>query len=125
MVVQKHYGIEDGMKNKNLTRTGRIGRSQFDLLRILVRGRFGTVYVAQEKGGADEGQLYAMKVVQKTLIIQQHAIKGTTAECRVLEGVGQHPFLTTLHYIFQTDSKFYLVLDYMCGGNLQTHIYGR
>jgi ribosomal protein S6 kinase alpha-5 len=46
-------------------------------------------------------------------------------ECHVLEVVHQHPFLTTLHYTFQNDSKLYLALNYVCGGDLFTHSNGR
>jgi serine/threonine protein kinase len=46
-------------------------------------------------------------------------------ERRVLEAVRHHPFLTTLHYAFQTDSKLYLALDYGCGGDLWTNFKGR
>jgi serine/threonine protein kinase len=84
LVVQEHDGIEDGLENKNLIRTSRIGASQFDLLRILGIGGFGTVYLAQKKGGTDDGQLYAMKVLKKTLVIQQDAVKGTMAQRQVL-----------------------------------------
>jgi serine/threonine protein kinase len=35
------------------------------------------------------------------------------------------PFLTTLNYAFQTDSRLYLVLDYMSGGDAVTISYGQ
>jgi len=33
-----------------------------------------------------------------------------------------HPFIVSLKYSFQTDKKLYLVLDYLCGGELFTHL---
>jgi predicted RNase H-like nuclease (RuvC/YqgF family) len=60
--AQKHDGIEDGMANaatimnKSLTTTGRVDASQFDFLRILGIGRFGTVILGQQKGGAGDGR---------------------------------------------------------------------
>ncbi|PNF30492.1 hypothetical protein B7P43_G10867 [Cryptotermes secundus] len=123
--IQVKDKIISELRKKNLTWAGRIGTSQFDLLRILGIGGYGTVYLAKKRGGADDGQLYAMKVLKKTSIIQGDDVKVAMAERRVLEAVGQHPFLTALHYAFQTDSKLYLVLDYMCGGTLLTHSYSR
>jgi serine/threonine protein kinase len=63
--------------------------------------------------------------VKKALIIQIDAIDCTMTERRVLEAVHEYAFHTTLHYAFQTDSKLYLVLDYVCGGKLLAHSYGR
>ncbi|CAD7006415.1 unnamed protein product [Ceratitis capitata] len=42
---------------------------------------------------------------------------------RVLEAIQQSPFLVGMHYAFQTDSKLYLILDYVSGGELFTHLY--
>lgn len=30
----------------------------------------------------------------------------------------QHPFIVDLKYAFQTGDKLYLILEYMCGGEL-------
>lgn len=42
-----------------------------------------------------------------------------------MEAVRKCPFLITMHYAFQTDSKLHLVLDYVNGGELFTHLYQR
>lgn len=110
--------IEDGLKNANrvtnwsLTRTVGVDSSRFDFLRILGIGGFGRVFLAQKKGGADDGRFYAMKVIKKTAIIKNNSSKYVMAERRVLEAVRHHPFLTTLHYAFQSDSKLYLALEF-------------
>lgn len=44
---------------------------------------------------------------------------------QVLEAVRKCPFLITMHYAFQTESKLHLVLDYVNGGELFTHLYQR
>lgn len=41
----------------------------------------------------------------------------------MLEDIRSCPFLVTMHYAFQTDSKLYLILDYIAGGELFTHLY--
>jgi ribosomal protein S6 kinase alpha-5 len=125
--VQKHEGSEAGVENiatttnKSLARTCAVDASQFDFLRVLGTGGFGTVFLVRKKGGADDGRLYAMKVLEKAMIIQDDATDCAMTERRVLEAVRHHPFLITLHFAFQTDSKLYLVLDYMCRGDLLAH----
>jgi serine/threonine protein kinase len=34
----------------------------------------------------------------------------------------QHPFIVDLKYAFQTNYKLYLILEYMCGGELFEHL---
>lgn len=41
----------------------------------------------------------------------------------MLEEVRDCPFLVSMHYAFQTPSKLYLILDYISGGELFTHLY--
>lgn len=36
--------------------------------------------------------------------------------------VCQHPFIVDLKYAFQTGGKLYLILEYMCGGELFRHL---
>lgn len=42
---------------------------------------------------------------------------------QVLEAIKDKPFLVSLHYAFQSPSKLYLVLDYVQGGELFTHLF--
>lgn len=42
---------------------------------------------------------------------------------QVLEKVIDCPFLATMHYAFQTPEKLYLVLDFVQGGELFTHLF--
>jgi ribosomal protein S6 kinase alpha-5 len=92
------------LRISRLTRTGEVGTSQFDVLRVVGTGAFGTVYLIRKKGGPDDGRFYAMKVLETASIIQENVTKYATTERRVLKAVRHHHFLTTLHYAFQTDS---------------------
>ncbi|KAL9907200.1 ribosomal protein S6 kinase alpha-5-like [Glossina fuscipes fuscipes] len=65
-----------------------------------------------------------MKVLKKDTVVQKKkTAEHTTTERQVLEAIQQSPFLVGLHYAFQTESKLYLVLDYVSGGELFTHLY--
>lgn len=61
--------------------------------------------------GHDAGKLYAMKVLKKATIVQKaKTAEHTRTERQVLEHIRQSPFLVTLHYAFQTDTKLHLIL---------------
>ncbi|XP_018901176.1 ribosomal protein S6 kinase alpha-5 isoform X2 [Bemisia tabaci] len=108
----------------NLTGVGRVDMSCFDLLKVLGTGAYGKVFLVRKKGGVDDGRLYAMKVLKKATIVQKKkTTEHTKTERQVLEAVRQSPFLVTLHYAFQTDAKLHLILDYVSGGELFTHLY--
>ncbi|XP_063216041.1 ribosomal protein S6 kinase alpha-5-like isoform X2 [Bacillus rossius redtenbacheri] len=110
----------------NLTGVGRVDMSHFELLKVLGTGAYGKVFLVRKRGGPDEGRLYAMKVLKKATIVQKRkTTEHTKTERQVLEAVRQSPFLVTLHYAFQTDAKLHLILDYVSGGELFTHLYQR
>uniref|UniRef100_A0A1B6DBD3 non-specific serine/threonine protein kinase n=1 Tax=Clastoptera arizonana TaxID=38151 RepID=A0A1B6DBD3_9HEMI len=110
----------------NLTSAGRVDMSCFDLLKVLGTGAYGKVFLVRKKGGIDDGRLYAMKVLKKATIVQKKkTTEHTKTERQVLEAVRQSPFLVTLHYAFQTDAKLHLILDFVSGGELFTHLYQR
>ncbi|XP_047108587.1 ribosomal protein S6 kinase alpha-5-like isoform X1 [Schistocerca piceifrons] len=115
------------VSNVNLTgTTGRVDMSHFELLKVLGTGAYGKVFLVRKRGGPDDGRLYAMKVLKKATIIQKKkTTEHTRTERQVLEAVRQSPFLVTLHYAFQTEAKLHLILDYVSGGELFTHLYQR
>lgn len=66
--------------------------------------------------GDDANQLYAMKVVKKATLRLKDVQRSRT-ERNILAEV-QHPFIVKLFYAFQTEGKLYLVLEFLCGGDL-------
>ncbi|XP_076264850.1 ribosomal protein S6 kinase alpha-5-like isoform X1 [Rhynchophorus ferrugineus] len=110
----------------NLSGVGRVDMSHFDLLKVLGTGAYGKVFLVRKRGGSDDGRLYAMKVLKKATIVQKKkTTEHTKTERQVLEAIRDNPFLITLHYAFQTDAKLHLILDYVAGGELFTHLYQR
>jgi p90 ribosomal S6 kinase len=90
--------------------------SQFELLKVLGEGSFGKVFLVRKVVGADNGRLYAMKVLKKaTLKVRDR--HRTKMERNILVDV-EHPFIVKLHYAFQTAGKLYLILDFLRGGDL-------
>ncbi|GAB1297708.1 Ribosomal protein S6 kinase alpha-5 [Apodemus speciosus] len=84
---------------------------------------YGKVFLVRKISGHDAGKLYAMKVLKKATIVQKaKTTEHTRTERQVLEHIRQSPFLVTLHYAFQTETKLHLILDYINGGELFTHL---
>ncbi|KAJ8969138.1 hypothetical protein NQ317_018584 [Molorchus minor] len=90
-----------------------------DNLPVVTGQAYGKVFLVRKRGGSDNGRLYAMKSKKKK------TTEHTKTERQVLEAVRDNPFLVTLHYAFQTDAKLHLILDYVAGGELFTHLYQR
>jgi hypothetical protein len=61
----------------------------------------------QKKGGADNREVYAMKVLQKNCRSEL-----IDTELRVFEMIAEKkpPFLVNLHHIFLENSKVYMIL---------------
>ncbi|KAM7376189.1 hypothetical protein PAMP_005933 [Pampus punctatissimus] len=88
-----------------------------------LKNAYGKVFLVRKVSGHDTGKLYAMKVLKKATIVQKaKTAEHTRTERQVLEHIRQSPFLVTLHYAFQTDTKLHLILDYVNGGELFTHL---
>ncbi|XP_029163456.1 ribosomal protein S6 kinase alpha-5-like [Nylanderia fulva] len=98
--------------------------TDFDILKILGTGAYGTVYLVRKRMGADCGQLYAMKLLKKASIVQKKkTTEHTKTERQILEAIRDSPFLITLYYAFQTNEMLCLILDYVPGGEMFTHLY--
>lgn len=90
----------------------------FEMLKVLGKGTFGKVMLAKEKGS---GQLFAIKVLKKEVILEKEEVTHTLTENTVLQST-DHPFLTSLKYSFQTAELLCFVLEYVNGGELFFHL---
>lgn len=97
------------------------GPSDFDILKLIGKGTFGQVYQVRKK---DTQRIYAMKVLQKKVIVQKKEVAHTVGERNILvrTATTDSPFIVGLKFSFQTPSELYLVTDYMSGGELFWHL---
>jgi len=95
--------------------------SDFEVLKQLGKGAFGTVLKVRRK--CDDA-LYALKVLKKKDIVQNDQVAHIIAERNTLLLCSRlgHPFLVGMHASFQTRSSLYLVMDYMECGDLYHYL---
>jgi len=112
---EKHEG---DVVNMLKTEATKVGPEDFDFLKVVGRGAFGKVMQVKHK---KSGEIFAMKILKKKQIVDSNQIDHTRSERKILEAL-QHPFLMTLRFAFQTNTKLYFVLDYYRGGELFFHL---
>eukprot|EP00037_Helgoeca_nana_P032154 m.412471 g.412471 ORF g.412471 m.412471 type:complete len:770 (-) comp28856_c0_seq1:175-2484(-) len=97
----------------------KVTAADFIFTKVLGRGSFGKVFLAEKRGCDD---VFAIKVLKKTSVVEDDDVAGTMTEKRVLSLSGGSPFLTQLHATFQTDAQLYFVMEFVNGGDLMYHI---
>lgn len=96
------------------TEPKKISISSFKLHSVIGKGSFSNVYLVEK---IDNGIFYAMKVLEKAKTIRDNLKRYVLTEKNVLSSLN-HPFITKLHYAFQSPEHFFLILQYCPGGNL-------
>ncbi|KAK8840649.1 RAC-gamma serine/threonine-protein kinase [Tritrichomonas musculus] len=86
----------------------------FVFIRCIGRGTFGKVNLVRQKS---TGQLFALKAMSKRLLAEEDNIQQILVEREILFQ-NKHPFLVSASFTFQTDTKVFIGLEYVPGGEL-------
>jgi serine/threonine-protein kinase Psk1 len=110
--------VEGGIKRDTMLR--KMAAEDFEPLKCLGKGSFGTVHLVRQQG---TGRLFAQKQFKKaSLVVHKRLVEQTKTERQILESVNRHPFVVKLFYAFQDHEKLYLILEYAQGGELFHHL---
>ena len=95
---------------------------KYQLLKILGKGEYGTVYYAVDQETKKE---YAIKSQSKSCLQDsENYMKLLNTEIKILLKI-DHPNILKLHDLMETTNNYYLVLDYCNQGDFSTYLKGR
>ena len=97
----------------------RLCYNDFIPLKLLGRGSFGQVVLTRLK---INNKLYAMKVLDKSLLKNRHQELHTQAERDLMVKI-HCPFIVSIKSAFQDEKYLYLVSDFVQGGDMYFHMH--
>ena len=103
-------------KNKDIKK---VSLNDFKLLKVLGRGTFGKVCLAQYKATK---KYYAMKIMKKNIILEHNQVTHTLLEKNILQNLN-YQFLVGMDFCFQTQERIYFAMNFIRGGELFSHLY--
>ncbi|CAJ1345372.1 unnamed protein product [Effrenium voratum] len=115
-VIKKNYAAQQDAYWRDSRKE--ITISDFELLKVIGTGAFGIVRLCRHKG---TGEIRAMKQMSKKEMVYKNQVQHVNAEKDALS-VAKDDWVIGLHYTFQDDTYLYMVMDYLPGGDLMTHL---
>eukprot|EP00419_Tripos_fusus_P067394 CAMPEP_0172922238 /NCGR_PEP_ID=MMETSP1075-20121228/207435_1 /TAXON_ID=2916 /ORGANISM="Ceratium fusus, Strain PA161109" /LENGTH=517 /DNA_ID=CAMNT_0013782527 /DNA_START=38 /DNA_END=1591 /DNA_ORIENTATION=+ len=95
-----------------------VSTKDFEWIKVIGHGAFGIVRLCRKK---DTGEVFAMKQMNKKDMIYKNQAHNVRAEKDALS-IAKDNWVIGLHYTFQDDVFLYMVMDYLPGGDLMTHL---
>merc|ERR1712038_1840951 len=90
----------------------------FERLKTLGTGSFGRVMLVQHKATKE---YYAMKILDKQKVVKLKQVEHTLNEKKILAAIS-FPFLVSLEYSFKDNSNLYMILEFVTGGEMFSHL---
>eukprot|EP00047_Mylnosiga_fluctuans_P004115 m.232773 g.232773 ORF g.232773 m.232773 type:complete len:654 (-) comp12410_c0_seq1:111-2072(-) len=102
-----------------MPQTAKQAINEYELLKVLGRGAYGKVFLAQHKASKKH---VALKSIKKTLFLEDEEsdLKNIWMERSVLALVPPSPFVSHMYAAFQSEACLYFALELHAGGDLMT-----
>lgn len=109
--IQDIINSED-IEDEKLRR--KVSLEDFSFIKVIGEGTFGKVTLVKFN---ENGKLYALKSMKKDKLTKEGIVQKVFSEREILFK-NKNPFLVSAHFTFQTETKVFIVLDYVPGGEL-------
>jgi len=110
--------INDQMEGLQVDDFTNMTVDQFERLVTVGTGTFGRVYLVRHR---ITKKYYAMKMLKKAEVVRLKQVEHLTAEKQILMSI-KHPFVVNLYRTFQDEKHVYMVMEYVIGGELFSHL---
>lgn len=91
-----------------------VNLDSFEIIKEVGSGSFGKVFMVQKK---DTKKIYALKAIKTCQLNDENQLQYALTESEILKKT-HHAYIVNLHYAFQTEEYYYLVMDYCSGGDM-------
>jgi len=92
--------------------------SDYEYEKTLGAGNFGEVHKVKHKG---TNLICAMKLVRRRPGAKRASLEKEKLESKILESMS-HPFIVHLYKTFRTEDEFFIVMEFLEGGELHQHL---
>lgn len=113
-IEEEQYSYQFDPENFSTT----ISPNDFEIKEVVGTGYFGKVTKVVYK---QDKMIYAMKSCKKSKLKENKQIEHSLNERKILGSI-IHPFIVNLKFSFQTQTKLYLIMEYLSGGELFYHM---
>ena len=86
----------------------------FEIIKPISKGAFGSVYLAKKKS---TGDYYAIKALKKADMVAKNQVANVKAERAILMWQGESDFVAKLYWTFPSKDYIFLVMEYLNGGD--------
>ncbi|KAB8532587.1 hypothetical protein FH972_025532 [Carpinus fangiana] len=86
----------------------------FEIIKPISKGAFGSVYLSKKKS---TGDYFAIKALKKADMVAKNQVTNVKAERAIMMRQGESDFVAKLYWTFPSKDYIFLVMEYLNGGD--------